>query len=99
MSLKIKFEPASVAPRTHISQAYLCTSRISQECDVHVEASRADHIKANNLRMICHKCGDALATLESKRKASMVQIPYSKGAYQYIHNPDELRFTNPKRTT
>jgi hypothetical protein len=28
----------------------------------------------------------------------MVQIPYSKGAYQYIYNPADLIGTNPKRT-
>jgi len=50
-------------------------------------------------KMLCLPCGDAEAVKESKRKASMVQIPYSKGAYQYIHNPDDLRTTNPKRTT
>lgn len=47
----------------------------------------------------CLKCGEAEAKVESKRKASMVQIPYSKGAYQYIHNPADLIGTNPKRTT
>jgi hypothetical protein len=52
-----------------------------------------------NQRMLCLPCGDAEAHKESKRKASMVQIPYSKGAYQYIHNPADLRTTNPKRTT
>ena len=46
----------------------------------------------------CLKCGEAEAKVESKRKASMVQIPYSKGAYQYIHNPADLIGTNPKRT-
>lgn len=27
----------------------------------------------------------------------LVAIPYSKGAYQYIHNPAELFQTNPKQ--
>jgi hypothetical protein len=45
----------------------------------------------------CLECGEVNAKTETKRKASMVQIPFSKGAYQYIHNPDDLRFTNPKR--
>lgn len=45
----------------------------------------------------CLGCGEYHAKIESKRKASMVQIPFSKGAYQYIHNPAELCFTNPKR--
>lgn len=48
---------------------------------------------------VCLDCGDDMAKTESKRKSSMVQIPYSKGAYQYIHNPQDLHFTNPKRTT
>jgi hypothetical protein len=43
----------------------------------------------------CLDCGDKVA----KRVKHIVQIPYSKGAYQYIHNPQELCFTNPKRTT
>jgi len=43
----------------------------------------------------CLKCGDEVA----KRVKHIVQIPYSKGAYQYIHNPQDLCFTNPKRTT
>ena len=43
----------------------------------------------------CIPCGDAIA----KGKKHIVQIPYSKGAYQYIHNPQDLFFTNPKRTT
>jgi len=46
---------------------------------------------------LCLACGETEAKTESKRKASMVQIPFSKGAYQYIHNPEDLRFTNPKR--
>lgn len=48
---------------------------------------------------VCLDCGAEVAKAESKRKSSMVQIPYSKGAYQYIHNPQDLFFTNPKRTT
>jgi hypothetical protein len=48
---------------------------------------------------LCLVCGVEPAKAESKQKSSMVQIPYSKGAYQYIHNPMELCFTNPKRTT
>jgi hypothetical protein len=43
----------------------------------------------------CLVCGDKRA----KERKFIVQIPYSKGAYQYIHNPKELCFTNPKRTT
>jgi hypothetical protein len=43
----------------------------------------------------CLDCGDK----EAKKRKFVVQIPYSKGAYQYIHNPKELCFTNPKRTT
>ena len=41
----------------------------------------------------CMPCGEALA----KRKKHLVEIPFSKGAYQYIHNPDDLRLVNPKR--
>ncbi len=48
---------------------------------------------------LCKFCGEAAAQDEKRRKASMVQIPYSKGAYQYIHNPADLFHTNPKRTT
>lgn len=48
---------------------------------------------------VCKFCGEAEAQAEKRRKASMVQIPYSKGAYQYIHNPADLFHTNPKRTT
>jgi hypothetical protein len=94
MSLKLKFEPASVAPRTHISQAYLCLSRVSHDCDVHVESSRADYLKANNLRMVCHKCGDALA---KQRKHTIA--PLNKSNYYYIHDPELLKQLNPKRTT
>ena len=47
----------------------------------------------------CLQCGEAAAKDESRRKASMVQIPYSKGAYQFIYNPADLFHTNPKRTT
>ena len=44
----------------------------------------------------CLACGDA----EAKKRKFVVEIPYGKGAYQYIHNPiEELRYTNPKRTT
>jgi ribosomal protein L37AE/L43A len=44
----------------------------------------------------CLDCGDEIA----KAKKFVVEIPYGKGAYQYIHNPkEELKFTNPKRTT
>lgn len=46
----------------------------------------------------CLTCGEMAAKTEAKRKASMVQIPFSKGAYQYIHNPADLIGTNPKRT-
>lgn len=31
------------------------------------------------------------------RKNFTVAIPYSKGAYQYIHDPMDLHFVNPKR--
>ena len=42
---------------------------------------------------LCMVCGDA----EARQKKHVVQIPFSKGAYQYIHDPmSELRITNPK---
>lgn len=44
---------------------------------------------------LCLSCGEQ----EAKKRKFVVQIPYSKGAYQYIHNPKDLCYTNPKRTT
>jgi len=44
---------------------------------------------------LCLSCGEK----EAKKRKFVVQIPYSKGAYQYIHNPQDLCYTNPKRTT
>jgi hypothetical protein len=44
---------------------------------------------------VCLGCGDSIA----KQKKWTVAIPYSKGAYQLIHDPKDLFFTNPKRTT
>ena len=41
----------------------------------------------------CMPCGEKLA----RQKTHLVEIPFSKGAYQYIHNPDDLRLVNPKR--
>ena len=43
----------------------------------------------------CLVCGDK----EAKQSKFTVAIPYSKGAYQFIHDPKDLHFTNPKRTT
>jgi hypothetical protein len=43
----------------------------------------------------CLLCGDK----EARERKFVVQIPYSKGAYQYIHDPKDLSITNPKRTT
>lgn len=40
----------------------------------------------------CMVCGESLAKL----KKHVVQIPFTKGAYQYIHNPDDLKITNHK---
>lgn len=41
----------------------------------------------------CLVCGETLA----RQKTHVVQIPFSKGAYQYIHDPAaDLRITNPK---
>jgi hypothetical protein len=84
---------------THESHRYFCIANTSKECQVYVNGKRAQFLINESKPLTCMKCGDEIATAKSKRKASMVQIPYSKGAYQYIHNPDELRFTNPKRTT
>jgi hypothetical protein len=44
---------------------------------------------------VCLGCGDSIA----KERKFTVAIPYSKGAYQLIHDPKDLFFTNPKRTT
>lgn len=43
--------------------------------------------------VLCLSCGER----EARQVRHIVQIPYSKGAYQYIHNPDDLKITNPKR--
>ena len=56
-----------------------------------------DHARYKLGYNLCKPCGEAAAQDEKRRKASMVQIPYSKGAYQYIHNPADLFHTNPKR--
>lgn len=43
----------------------------------------------------CMQCGDK----QAKARKFVIQIPYGKGAYQYIHNPmEDLKYTNPKRT-
>lgn len=43
--------------------------------------------------VLCMACGE----VEARKKKHVVQIPFSKGAYQYIHDPmSELRITNPK---
>mgnify|MGYP003341460654 FL=1 len=41
---------------------------------------------------VCLACGDKVA----KQKKWTVAIPYGKGAYQLIHNPEELKMTNQK---
>jgi hypothetical protein len=64
-----------------------------------VPYARARRCIDEEVLITCTKCGEAAANTEKRRKASMVQIPYSKGAYQYIHNPADLFHTNPKRTT
>jgi hypothetical protein len=83
----------------HESHRYFCIANTAKDCQVYVNGKRAQFLISESKPLTCMKCGDKIATAKSKLKASMVQIPYSKGAYQYIHNPDELRFTNPKRTT
>ena len=42
----------------------------------------------------CLTCGEA----QARTVKHTVAIPYSKGAYQLITNPDLLRQTNPKRS-
>ena len=41
---------------------------------------------------VCLGCGDSIA----KQKKWTVAIPYGKGAYQLIHDPEELKMTNQK---
>jgi hypothetical protein len=41
---------------------------------------------------VCLGCGDKVA----KQKKFTVAISYGKGAYQLIHNPEELKMTNQK---
>ena len=40
----------------------------------------------------CLKCGDA----QAKMVRWTVAIPYGKGAYQMIYDPEELKMTNQK---
>jgi hypothetical protein len=42
----------------------------------------------------CTDCGEKEA--RAKRKQHIIAIPYSKGAYQYVHDPRDLFNTNPK---
>ena len=43
-------------------------------------------------------CLDCQADLDRTEPVKhLIAIPYSKGAYQYIHNPAELFQTNPKQ--
>lgn len=76
------------------------TKHICQACAwEQVPYARAQRCIKDKVLITCVGCGEEAAKTEMKRKASMVQIPYSKGAYQYIHNPADLFHTNPKRTT
>lgn len=76
------------------------TKYICQVCAwEQVPYARAQRCINDKVLITCTGCGEAAANTEKRRKASMVQIPYSKGAYQYIHNPADLFHTNPKRTT
>lgn len=63
-----------------------------------VPHARARRCINDKVLITCEGCAEVTAAQEKKRKASMVQIPYSKGAYQYINNPADLFHTNPKRT-
>mgnify|MGYP003343298311 CR=1 FL=1 len=40
----------------------------------------------------CLECGEK----EAKLRKFTVAIPYGKGAYQLIHDPEELKMTNAK---
>lgn len=40
----------------------------------------------------CLVCGEK----EAKKRKFTVAIPYGKGAYQLINNPEELKMTNAK---
>jgi len=80
---------------SHESHRYFCVANIAKDCDTYVDGERADILNNQHRPLTCLKCGDVIA----KSKKHIVQIPYSKGAYQYIHNPQDLFFTNPKRTT
>jgi len=42
----------------------------------------------------CLTCGER----EARSVKHTVAIPFSKGAYQLITNPDLMKHTNPKRT-
>lgn len=53
--------------------------------DVHIERWQMGY-------HTCKPCGEA----QARERKFVVQIPFSKGAYQYIHNPEDLRITNPK---
>ena len=46
---------------------------------------------------LCLDCGDEVASRVAE--GFTVAIPFNKGAYQFIYNPQELSTTNPKRTT
>jgi len=45
----------------------------------------------------CMECGETQA--REVRMTWCVAPAYNKGAYQLITNPDDLKVTNPKRTT
>ena len=45
----------------------------------------------------CPKCADRKAA--QARAGWCVAPAYNKGAYQLITNPQDLHYTNPKRTT
>jgi len=44
----------------------------------------------------CMECGERKA--KEARMGWCVSIPYSKGAYQLITDPTDLKTSNPKRT-
>lgn len=64
--------------------------------DWHPCAACGDDVPAERWHLgyhFCMPCGEA----QARERRHVVQIPFSKGAYQYIHSPlEDLRITNPK---
>ena len=73
-----------------LSHKYLCTNCYGRQ----VDEDRAEHLKANGLRMTCHFCGEELA---KQRKFTIA--PLNKSNYVCITDIAMLKQLNPKRTT